>query len=132
MPAAPLCSVHQVAMRYVPPGVSARTGRAYAGFWRCTRRGCEELINDETTPQATPRATPRATPPPANPAASERRERLTAAIAALDAAARVARPGATPQQIMDAAHVFYSEFLGPLVRNPAGSTPPVDEEGWNH
>ena len=34
------CSVHGPA-EYKAPGVSARTGKPYTGFWKCTNRDCK-------------------------------------------------------------------------------------------
>ena len=34
------CSLHGVA-EYKAPGVSARTGKPYTGFWKCTVRDCK-------------------------------------------------------------------------------------------
>jgi len=36
-----LCPIHQQ-VKFVPPGVSAKTGKAYQGFFCCPERGCEE------------------------------------------------------------------------------------------
>jgi len=40
-----LCSVHGPA-KFVPPGVSKRTGQPFSGFWACQVRGCKPRGED--------------------------------------------------------------------------------------
>lgn len=36
------CPTHEIPFKFIPPGTSKRTGRAYKGFWICPQQGCKE------------------------------------------------------------------------------------------
>jgi len=36
------CPQHHTEWKFVPPGVSRRTGQSYAGFWACSTPGCDQ------------------------------------------------------------------------------------------
>jgi hypothetical protein len=37
-----VCPRHHVPWRFVPAGISKRSGRAYSEFWTCPEPGCDE------------------------------------------------------------------------------------------
>lgn len=41
---APLCPIHRVAMKYVPAGVSKKTGNKYGAFYACTFMDCKQTL----------------------------------------------------------------------------------------
>lgn len=53
-----LCPVHNQEFKFVPPGVSKKTGQPYQGFWSCPEMGCRLKPNQPINPQANPTRTP--------------------------------------------------------------------------
>jgi len=46
------CPVHNVEFKFIPPGVSKKTGKPYQGFFACPEYGCREKPqNAPTAPQ---------------------------------------------------------------------------------
>ena len=58
-----VCPIHHT-VKFVPPGVSAKTGKAYQGFFCCAERGCEQRPPKGATPQAAPVPQRPSAPPP--------------------------------------------------------------------
>lgn len=48
------CPIHQIEFKFVPPGVSKKTGKPYQGFYVCPMDGCEQRPPKAGTPTAKP------------------------------------------------------------------------------
>jgi len=42
-----ICPVHGEEFKFIPAGISKRTGKSYHGFWACPERGCKEKPRDD-------------------------------------------------------------------------------------
>jgi hypothetical protein len=98
-------------MEFRPAGVSNKTGKAYRAFWSCTRE-CGTTMNvksDVQPAQAAPQATNGAAVAQHSGAPSPR---LQAASTALMAAATyLGGSGASAEEVLNAARMFYHGFL---------------------
>ena len=62
------CPIHHT-VKFVPPGVSKKTGKPYTGFFACAESGCEQRPPKGAAPQTAPAPQQRAAAPPPRAAA---------------------------------------------------------------
>jgi hypothetical protein len=63
-----VCPIHGV-VKFVPPGVSKKTGKPYTGFFACAEPGCEQRPPKGAAPQTAPAPQQRVAAPPPRAAA---------------------------------------------------------------
>lgn len=77
-----VCPVHNLPWKWVPGGVSKKTGKAYQGFHTCPERGCEQRPKADApaAPPSPPQASPARSGAGAPTGTDVRERRLLAAL----------------------------------------------------